>query len=114
MDYAQTRGDILDLTRAIVCGHSRLGKTGVSAATGPRFTVAYSNDSGCSATAITRNKQGKTARVTCDIFPYWFCENYKAYVDREMDMSFDKHYRLAAIASCRLLIGSATKVTEVM
>lgn len=110
MDYAQTRGDILDLTNAIVCGHSRLGKTALlAAATDTRFAVGYSNDSGCSGAAITRNKQGETVRDICSKFSYWFCRNYKTYVDREHEMPFDQHYLLASIAPRRVLVGSATE-----
>ena len=109
MDYAQTL-DRLDMTRAIVCGHSRLGKTALlTAATDRRFTFAYSNDSGCSGAAVTRQKQGETVKKICDRFPYWFCENYKQYADREGEMPFDQHYLLACIAPRKVLVGSASE-----
>ena len=110
MDYAQTLADQLDLEYAVVCGHSRLGKTALlTAATDERFTFAYSNNSGCSGAAITRDKQGETVQKICNRFPYWFCENYKKYIEREAQMPFDQHYLLACIAPRKVLVGSASE-----
>lgn len=110
MDYAATLPELLDLDCAIVCGHSRLGKTALlAAATDERFVFGYSNDSGCAGAAITRNKQGETVKDICDSFSYWFCDNYKKYIDNEQNMPFDQHYLVAAIAPRRVLIGSATE-----
>lgn len=110
LDYSQTLSDKLDLDCAVVCGHSRLGKTALlAAATDERFSFAYSNDSGCSGAAISRGACGETVRKICDRFPYWFCENYKQYADREVEMQFDQHYLVASIAPRRVLIGSASE-----
>ena len=109
MDYAQTLGDKLDLDCGIVCGHSRLGKTALlTGATDERFRFVYSNDSGCSGAAITRNKQGETAARIYKAFPFWFCENYKKYPHNEENMPFDQHYLVASIAPRYVLIGSAS------
>ena len=110
MDWAETRTDALDLTKSIVCGHSRLGKTALlAAATDPRFAYAYSNDSGCSGAALARGTRGETVRDICRQFPFWFCENYLQYVDNEAGMPFDQHDLIAAIAPRRVLIGSAAE-----
>jgi len=110
LDYAETLTDHLDSNRAIVCGHSRLGKTALlAAATDPRFSFAYSNDSGCAGAAISRGKQGETVRAICERFPYWFCENYRQYIDREDRMPFDQHFLVASIAPRNVLIGSASE-----
>lgn len=110
LDYAQTLDELLDLDCAIVCGHSRLGKTALlAAATDKRFAFAYSNDSGCSGAAITREKQGENVKDICERFPYWFCENYKLYIDNEQNMPFDQHYLLASIAPRKVLVGSAAE-----
>lgn len=110
MDYAETLTDVLDFNFATVCGHSRLGKTALlAAATDERFKFAYSNDSGCSGAAISRNKEGESVKVICDVFPYWFCENYKKYKNNEDNMPFDQHYIVASIAPRKVLIGSASE-----
>lgn len=110
MDWAEMHSEIFDLSCAVVCGHSRLGKTALLAgATDDRFAYAYSNDSGCSGAAITRGKEGEQISDICKRFPYWFCENYQNYIDREAEMPFDQHFLVASIAPRRVLIGSASE-----
>ena len=110
MDYAVTRSDVLDLDLAVVCGHSRLGKTALlAAAEDVRFRYAYSNDSGCAGAAITREKNGETVKDIYSKFPHWFCENYRKYVDNEEKMPFDQHFLVASTAPRRVLIGSAVE-----
>ena len=110
MDWAQTQRDVLDLSCGIVCGHSRLGKTALwTGATDPRFAFAYSNDSGCAGAALSRGKHGETVRDICERFPFWFCERYRQYADREDEMPFDQHYLIASVAPRYALIGSASE-----
>ena len=110
MDWAETRLDVLDLSKSVVCGHSRLGKTALlAAATDPRFTFAYSNDSGCSGAALARGTKGERISDICRNFPFWFCENYLKHIDKEADMPFDQHYLIASVAPNRVLVGSAVE-----
>ena len=110
MDYAETIDYYLDLDCAIVCGHSRLGKTALlAAATDERFDFAYSNDSGCSGAAITRGKSGEDVARVCGLASQWFCENYFNYIGAEDTMPFDQHYLVASIAPRKVLIGSAVE-----
>lgn len=107
LDYLLTT-DYADPERIAVVGHSRLGKTAlVAGAYDTRFVLACSNDSGCSGAAITREKQGERVRQITDKFPYWFCENYKRYIDKEDEMPFDQHFLIGAIAPRAVSIGSA-------
>jgi len=110
MDYAETLSDNLDLNCAVMCGHSRLGKTALLAsATDERFAFVYSNDSGCAGAAITRGKQGESIEAIYDRFPYWFCEKFSEYVGNVDSMLFDQHYLIASIAPRRVLVGSASE-----
>lgn len=110
MDYAETREDVLDLDRAIVCGHSRLGKTALlAAATDERFTFAYSNNSGCSGAALSRGKEGEDLERIHKTASYWFCKNYKQYIGKEETLPLDQHYLLASIAPRKVLVGSASE-----
>lgn len=109
LDYAQTL-DCLDIDSAIVCGHSRLGKTALlAAATDERFAFAHSNDSGCSGAALARGNARETVAKICELFPYWFCENYLKYPNHEAEMPFDQHFLVASIAPRYVSVGSAER-----
>ena len=112
LDFAETLPHKLDMSRSVVCGHSRLGKTALLAsATDERFAFAYSNDSGCSGAAIARGTAEGGERIAdiCRNFPFWFCENYKNYCNNENNMPFDQHFLVASIAPRKVLIGSASE-----
>lgn len=110
MDYLENRNDI-DSTRVCVSGHSRLGKTALwCAAQDERFSMAVSNDSGCSGAAISRGKVGESIRDIADVrFPFWFCGNYRNWIDREWEAPFDQHMLLALIAPRHLYVCSASE-----
>lgn len=109
MDFAETVPE-LDKSRAIVIGHSRLGKTALLAgASDARFALAVSNDSGCGGAALTRNKGGETVDDICRSYYYWFCRNYRKYRNNESAMPFDQHYLLACIAPWKVYCASAAE-----
>jgi len=107
MDYAETLSN-LDLTKAFIVGHSRLGKTALlTGALDARFSCAISNNSGCSGAAVTRGKKGEKIKDIYNRFPYWFCENYRKYMDNEHSLPFDQHFLLATIAPRKVYVASA-------
>lgn len=107
LDYAQTLPQIKK-DRISVVGHSRLGKTALLAgALDERFYCAFSNDSGCSGAALSREKDGETIEFINKTFPYWFCENYKKYSGKENEMPFDQHYLIASNYPHKVYVASA-------
>ena len=111
MDYLTTV-EYADLQRVAVVGHSRLGKTALlAAALDTRFSLACVNNSGCAGDAITRQKAGERVKDITTRFPYWFCENYQKYAEKEEEMPFDQHFLVAAMAPRLVALGAAVEDT---
>lgn len=107
LDWLLTLPEI-DPSQVAVAGHSRLGKTALwCGANDPRVTYVIANNSGCSGDAITRDKQGERVAQITKNFPYWFCENYTKYIEKEHEMPFDQHFLLAAVCPRFVLHGAA-------
>ncbi len=115
LDYANQAvldGAPLDLQKAAVIGHSRLGKTALwTGANDTRFQFVISNDSGCAGAALERGKSGEDVKAITERFPYWFSPAYQQYANAPDSMPFDQHFLLAASAPRHVYVASAAEDT---
>lgn len=108
LDYLQT-DKAIDATKAIVIGHSRLGKIALWAvANDTRFAAVISNNSGEGGAALTRRNYGQTLKGMTTSFPHWYIPKYKEYADNVDALPIDQHMLLALAAPRPLYVASAT------
>ena len=100
----------VDENRISVAGHSRGGKTALwAAAQDERFETAFVNNSGCCGAAQNEGKYGENVNSILLCFGYWFCENFKEYMDVPVeDMPFDQHQLIAAMAPRPVYVASGS------
>jgi hypothetical protein len=107
MDYLQTDRAI-DGKRVAVFGWSRLGKAALwVGATDERFAAVLSNESGSGGAKLFRRGQGESIRRLCTVFPHWYSNNFRQYMDKDTLLPFDQHEVLALLAPRPVYIASA-------
>ncbi len=104
--------DTTDKNNLAVVGHSRLGKTALLAgAFDQRFSFVHSNDSGtCGAALFCESDSGaESIEAIAERFPYWFCDNFKKYKNKEQNLCFDQHHLISLIAPRTVCVASASE-----
>ncbi len=109
MDYLLTRKEI-DKDNVAIIGHSRLGKTALlCSALDERFKLTCVNNSGCCGVALSRGKtkENETLEKITEVFPFWFCDNFYKYVNKEDTLPFDQHMLVSLVAPRYIIVGGA-------
>lgn len=105
--YSDSR---FDGKRIIIEGFSRAGKTALwAAAQDERIAGVFACNSGCMGSALHRGKTGERISDITRKYPYWSCDNFKKYADREEELPMDQHMLLALIAPRPLYVTSASE-----
>ena len=101
---------LVDATKAITVGHSRLGKTALwAAANDQRFAGAISNNSGSAGASLSRRNFGENLRIDYWEKGTWLCGKIVEYIDNVEELPFDQHQLLALIAPRGIYVASATE-----
>ncbi|MEN0056495.1 MAG: acetylxylan esterase [Mucilaginibacter sp.] len=109
MDYFKTDSSI-DFAKVSIVGHSRGGKAALWAgAEDQRFAMIFANCSGNTGAALARRQFGETLKVINSHYPYWFCNNYKKYIDDVNKLPVDQHMLIALLAPRPVYTTNATK-----
>lgn len=107
MDYFQ-QDQQYNTDKSALVGHSRSGKATLwTAANDTRWSIAYSNESGCGGAALSKRKYGETVNVINTSFPHWFAENFRSYNDQEETLPLDQHMLATLIAPRAIYFASA-------
>ena len=103
--------EMIDNSRIITVGHSRMGKTSLWAgAIDERVALAISSGSGSTGAALARGNIGETVGIINKyVAPHWFVDKYNAYSKNEDEMPVDQHMLLALMYPRKVYVASSTR-----
>ena len=110
LDYIINERADIDGEKAIVIGHSRLGKTALwCGALDTRWWGVVSNNSGYGGAASSKQHTGEKITAFMEYGTYdWFCNNFKTFrCEKEDEKPYDQSQLLALIAPRYLCVGSS-------
>lgn len=96
----------LDISRSVVTGCSRLGKSALlAAARDERFAVCVPNQCGGGGVCLAKRDFGENVATEMRFFTHWYCKAYGKYEKNPPALlNFDQHLLVAAIAPRPLLV----------
>lgn len=101
---------LVDAQRAVVIGHSRLGKAALWAgANDQRFKMVISNNSGCGGAALSRRNFGTDLFMHEVMSPHFFAGAAIDYAVHPETLPVDQHQLLALIAPRALYVASSSE-----
>lgn len=96
---------LLDETRVVLTGSSRLGKAAMLAgAYDDRFPVVVLNQTGGGGVPLAKRNFGENVATEVYSFRHWYCRAYDKYAGKTDTMPFDQHLLVSCIAPRALLV----------
>ena len=109
MDCCEQMPEI-DISKTILIGHSRLGKTVLwTGVQDQRVALTVSNNSGCCGAKLFHRNFGENLYLLAYYHPYWFSLGVFDYADREAELPVDQHELIGMIAPRLVYVASASE-----